>query len=701
MLSIGVDIGGTFTDVAVVEEGGGRTAQGKALTTPEDFLEGVLEALEDAARQMGLPLREVLGRARLFAHGTTITSNVLWTRSGPPVGLLATRGFADQILIMRGIGRVAGLSLAERRHYRATGKPEPLVPRTRIRELAERIDATGAVLAPMDDAEAVAQVRGLIEREGIEALAVGLLWSFRNPVHERRVAALAGREFPGLRVSLSSEVSGRLGEYERTATAVLNAYVGGAMEGYLERLTRRMAREGLRRAPLIVQSNGGLAPAGEVVPIRTVESGPAAGVVGAARLAGELGLPNLIATDVGGTTFKVALIQEGRWELAPETVLAQYHVHVPMVDVVSIGAGGGSIAWEDEGRLRVGPRSAGAAPGPACYGTGGAEPTVTDADLLLGTLNPRNFLGGRIRLDAEAARAAFARRVAPRFFGGDPLEAAAGVREIIDAQMADLIRRETLERGRDPRDFALIAYGGAGPVHACAYAAEAGVSEIVVPYQATVLSAYGAAAGGVRHTLERSLSVRVPGGAEAAAGAFAGLEAEGNGHLERAEVPAGARRVERWVAMRWRRQVHSLAVSFPPGPVTEESLARAAADFAAEYATRYGEGSAYTEAGVEITRFWINALGPSLPAVPAAPPAPLAAARPRGTRPVRWGAEFIETAIHDGPSLPPGAAVEGPAVIEHPGTTVALPPGARAVVDAAGHTHIRLEALPPRPEKKA
>ncbi|MBI2131899.1 MAG: hydantoinase/oxoprolinase family protein [Candidatus Tectomicrobia bacterium] len=291
MFSIGVDIGGTFTDVAVVEEGRERAVAGKALTTPEDFLQGVLDALEDAARQMGLPLRGLLQDAQLLAHGTTITSNVLWTRSGPPVGLLATRGFADQILIMRGIGRVAGLSLAERRHYRTTDKPEPLVPRKRIRELAERVDSAGAALVPLDEAEARAQIRDLTEREGIEALAVGLLWSFRNPAHERQVAALAGREFPGLRVSLSSEVSGRLGEYERTATAVLNAYVGGAMEGYLERLTQRLAQEGLRRPPLIVQSNGGLTPAGEVVPVRTVESGPAAGVVGAARLAGELGRP--------------------------------------------------------------------------------------------------------------------------------------------------------------------------------------------------------------------------------------------------------------------------------------------------------------------------------------------------------------------------------------------------------------------------
>ncbi|MDA1000109.1 MAG: hydantoinase/oxoprolinase family protein, partial [bacterium] len=419
MYQIGIDIGGTFTDAAVTGPNGGRAILAKSPSTPGDYLQGVVAALEDAARQLGLPLRELLSGASLLAHSTTVTSNVLWTRTGPRVGLIATGGFGDQILIMRGIGRVAGLSLAERRHYRRTDKPEPLVPRKRIREMDERIDATGEVIVPLDEGKARAALRSLAREDKIEALAVGLLWSFRNPVHEKRIKALAAEEIPGIPVSLSSEVSGRLGEYERTATAVLNAYVAGAMEGYLEQLLDRLRKEGLRQPPLIVQSNGGLTPIDRVMPIQTVESGPAVGVVGAARLSKELGKPNLIATDVGGTTFKVAHIQEGRWELADETVLTKYHVHVPMVEVSSIGAGGGSIAWEDGGRLRVGPRSAGAVPGPACYGTGGEAPTVTDADLLLGVLNPENFLGGQIHLDADAARRAFEKEIAPRFFDGD------------------------------------------------------------------------------------------------------------------------------------------------------------------------------------------------------------------------------------------------------------------------------------------
>jgi len=691
-LSIGIDIGGTFTDAAVVEEGGGRAVLAKSPTTPSDYLEGVMAALEEAARQLGMELRALLEGADLLAHSTTVTSNVLWERSGPRVGLIATRGFADQILIMRGIGRVAGLSLAERRHYRKTDKPEPLVPRRRIREAAERIDAAGEILVPLDEAGARAALRALIGEERAEALAVGLLWSFLNPAHERRLRELAAEEAPGVGVSLSSEVSGRLGEYERTATAVINAYVSPAMAGYLERLSARLAEGGLGRPPLIVQSNGGLTPARQVVPVRTVESGPAVGAVGAARLAEELARPNLIATDVGGTTFKVALIQEGRWDLADETVLGQYHVHVPMVDVVSIGAGGGSIAWEDQGRLRVGPRSAGAAPGPACYGAGGEEPTVTDADLLLGFLNPAFFLGGRIPLDPAAARRAFERRIAPRFFGGDPLLAAAGVREIIDSQMADLIRKETLERGRDPRDFALLAYGGAGPLHACAYAAEAGIEEVIVPYYATVLSAYGSAAGGARYTLERSLSAAPPEGAERVRQAYGELEEEGAALLEGAGVPPARRRFERWCAMRWRRQVHSLAVPFPEGPAGPAALEEAAARFAGLYAARYGEGAAYTEAGVEITRLWVNALGPSLPLQRAGAPAARRGAAPKGARRVLWGggAGWAETPLFDGPSLAEGAELAGPAVIEHPGTTIALPPGARAVVDGAGHTHIRL-----------
>ncbi|MEE9255935.1 MAG: hydantoinase/oxoprolinase family protein, partial [bacterium] len=325
MYNIGIDIGGTFTDAAVVERGGGRAILAKSPSTPGDYLEGVMAALEDAAAQLGLSLGELLGAADLLAHSTTVTSNVLWTRSGARVGLIATRGFGDQILIMRGIGRVAGLSLAERRHYRRTDKPAPIVPRSRIAEVAERVDASGEAIVSLDEAGAREAIRKLVKEHKAEALAAGLLWSFRNPVHERRLKEIAAEEAPGVTVSLSSEVSGRLGEYERTATAVLNAYVGREMEGYLERLIARLKEAGFARAPLIVQSDGGLTPPERVIPVRTVESGPAVGVVGAARLSGELSKPKLIATDVGGTTFKVALVEDGRWGLADETVIAQYH----------------------------------------------------------------------------------------------------------------------------------------------------------------------------------------------------------------------------------------------------------------------------------------------------------------------------------------------------------------------------------------
>jgi len=693
MYSIGIDIGGTFTDVAVAERAGRRAVLAKAPSTPGDYLEGVMAALEDAAAQLGTGLRELLGATDLVAHSTTVTSNVLWTRSGARVGLIATRGFGDQILIMRGIGRVAGLSLAERRHYRRTDKPPPLVPRSRINEVAERMDSTGEAVVPLDEASGRAAIRKLVDEHRIEALAVGLLWSFRNPAHEERLRDLAAEEAPDIPVSLSSKVSGRLGEYERTATAVLNAYVGGEMAGYLDHLTEQLTSAGFERTPLIVQSDGGLTPPDRVVPVHTVESGPAAGVAGAARLSGELAKPKLIATDVGGTTFKVALVEEGRWDLADETVITQYHVFVPMVDVVSIGAGGGSIAWEDEGRLRVGPRSAGARPGPACYGTGGEEPTVTDADLLLGVLNPENFLGGRIRLDREAALRVFEKNVAPRFFGGDAAEAASGVRTIIDAQMADLIRRTTLERGSDPREFAILAYGGAGPAHACAYAAEAGIGEVIVPYHATVLSAFGAAAAGVRYTLERSLTAFLPDGAKSIAEGFSDLESEGTNMLERAGVPGGEHCFERWCAMRWRRQVHSLRVPFPQGKIEAAALEQVSKDFAAEYVLRYGEGSAYTKAGIEMTRIWIDARGPSLPSQNVRAPEKTFLAKPESARRVHWGPKtgWQDTPIFGGPTLPEGAIVEGPAIIEHPGTTIVLPTGAEALVDEAGHTRIHLD----------
>lgn len=690
-LVIGLDIGGTFTDLALLDPETADVAVVKAPTTPRDLWAGARVALESAAAARGLSLRDLLARTVKLVHGTTVTTNVLFNRDGARVGLIATRGFGDQILIMRAKGRVAGLSLAERRHFRATNKPEPIVDRPFIEEVAERIDHKGAVITPLAAAEAEAAVDRLIAR-GVDAIAVCFLWSFKNPAHERLLGDLIRSRHPRVFLSLSSDLSPVVGEYERTATTVLNCYVGPAISGYLARLRAETEGAGLAAPPLILQSHGGAVHPDEVVPIQTVESGPAAGVLGAKFLADLLGMSNVIATDMGGTTFKVGLISDGAWFAAPEAVVGQFEIQIPMVDVISIGAGGGSIAANDGGRLRVGPQSAGAEPGPACYGKGGEAPTVTDADLLLGYLNPDFFLGGEIPLDAGRAAAAVRRHVADPLFGGDLHAAALGIRRVADAQMADLIRKATIERGYDPRDFVLMAYGGAGPAHCCAFAEEAGLDRVVVPFAATVYSAFGAAVAEVRMSRKRSAPLYLPADPAAVAGIYRGLEAEVAAALGRQGVPPTAVSLERWVEMRYRRQMHVIRVPAPAGDLDGPALDRVAADFEALYARLYGASAAYREAGMEMITYGVDAAAkthqPELPSLPPAGPDPSPARV--GSRRIRWarGRGPEETPVYRGEDLRPGNVLHGPAIAEYRGTTLVVPAGWRADVDRYRNAHL-------------
>lgn len=687
MYTIAVDIGGTFTDVFVADEASGRSFASKALTTPSDLQQGVMRGLESAAETAGVAMRDLLARASRFVHATTQSTNAIFSFTGARTAVLATRGFGDTLTIMRATGRVAGLSVFERHHYRATQKPRMLADERDIFEIVERIDYKGKVVTPLDEAGVRAAVRTIAQR-GYRAIAVGFLFSHKNPAHERRVRDIVREEAPDLYVSLSSEVAPVIGEYERSATALFNAYVGPIIEGYLARLEGALREAGLRQKLLVVQANGGVATTAQTVPILTVESGPAAGVVGAATLAERLGCKNVIATDVGGTTFKVAVIENGRWSYAKETVLNQYQLRLPMIDVASIGAGGGSIAWVDGPRLRIGPQSASADPGPACYGQGGTEPTVTDADVVLGYLSPDNFLGGRMRLDREAAERAIAERIAKPLFGGDVLAAAAGIRTVVDSQMADLIRKSTLERGYDPRDFVMMAYGGAGPGHAASYGADIGMKRIIIPFHATVHSAYGAALSDVRFSLTHSDPMVLPVDPTSIEAIFRRMEAEGAALLADADVPERSREFRRWVEARFRRQVHTLRIPVP-AKVDASTIGKIPCAFEAEYERLFGPGSALREAGVELLTFGVDAVGIVRPPdEEAAPKGELG--KPSGRRPA-WcprARQMVETPVYEGPSLPPGARIAGPAIIEHPGTTIVVLAGQEAEIDRWRNTHI-------------
>ncbi|HVF63111.1 MAG TPA: hydantoinase/oxoprolinase family protein [Casimicrobiaceae bacterium] len=691
MYTLAVDIGGTFTDVVVIDDDSGATYAGKSLTTAGDLQRGVLDGLADAAGSVGIDVRSLLASTDRMVHATTQSSNAVFSYTGARTAVLATRGFGDTLMIMRATGRVAGMSVFERHHYRATQKPRLLVDERDIFEVPERIDHVGKIVEPLDE-DSVRKIAAKIRAGGYEAVAVAFLFSHKNPSHERRAGELLARELPGVYLSLSADVAPVMGEYERSATALFNAYVGPVIESYIDRLERTLAAAGLKQKLLIVQANGGVATASQTVPIFTIESGPAAGVVGAARLAATLGYPNVIATDVGGTTFKVAIVEQGRWSYSRETILNQYQLRLPMIDVASIGAGGGSIAWVDGRRLRIGPHSASSSPGPACYGMGGEEPTVTDADVVLGYLSPDRFLGGRMKLHGDRAASAIKRRIADPLFNGDVLAAAAGIRQVIDSQMADLIRKSTLERGYDPRDFVMMAYGGAGPVHAASYGAEAGVREIVVPFLATVHSAYGAAVSDVRFSLQHSHPLVLPADPETIERIYATMESEGTKRLDEADVPKARQRHERWVEARFRRQVHNLRVAVP-ACIDEPALGVIAERFAHEYDRLFGKGAALSDAGIELVNYGVDSIGEASQVdAPAWSGDGSSAAR---THRMTWcpvNRVMQSTPIYDGPALPAKAQIAGPAIIEHPGTTIVVLTGQSARIDTLRHTHISLGA---------
>ena len=688
MYTLSVDIGGTFTDIVVFDEAKGRTVVGKALTTPVDLRKGVMACLEQAASDMSMPLQNLLGETHRFVHATTQSSNAIFAFAGAKTAVVTTRGFGDTLTIMRATGRVAGLSVFERYHYRATEKPRMLVDERDIFEVAERMDYAGRGITKLDEKE-MRNIARTIKARGYQAVAVAFLFSHKSNAHEKRAREILKEENPDVYVTISSEVAPVLGEYERSATALFNAYVGPVIENYLEGMVSTLGETGLRCKPLIAQSNGGLATPAQTIPIFTVESGPAAGVVGSAYLANQLGVPNVIATDVGGTTFKVAVIEGGKWTYSKETILNQYQLRLPMIDVVSIGAGGGSIAWVDNGRLRIGPMSASADPGPACYGFGGERPTVTDADLVLGHLSADKFLGGRMKLDVGAASAAIHEHVAVPLFNGDVIAAAAGIRRVVDSQMADLIRKTTLQRGHDPRAFALMAFGGSGPVHAASYGADLGMSEIIIPFNASVHSAYGSALSDVRFSLRYSDPLTLPVEPARLENLYTPMEKSGDKLLTDADVAQADRRFERWVEARYRRQVHTVRVRVPGRLDSVASVDGIATAFEAEYERLFGPGSALKDAGIEMVDYGVDAIG--IVAKPsAAKQTGGSCTTPRLRRktfcPVING--MVDTPIYDGAGLPAGATLSGPAVIEHPGTTIVLHTGHKARIDEFGNTRI-------------
>lgn len=681
---IGTDTGGTFTDCVVIDDKSGIYYD-KAPTTPADLTQGVIKSIENVADLMGVSLEDLLGSTEVFGHGTTAALNALISRRGAKVGLITTKGHEDAILIGRVHQKVAGLREAEITRVSKLDKADPLVPRTLIKGVTERVDCIGEVVVPLDEEEARTSIEDLASR-GVQAIAVCLLWSFANPSHEQKLKQIIRNNHPSIFVTVSSELVPIMGEYERTATTVINAYIGTIISNYVMKLNEALKKRKLSRPLFMMQSGGGVLPAAEAKEkaVLIVSSGPVGGLVASAVLGQELGYENIITTDMGGTSFDVGLIVGVQPQFARAPTLEKYHVLTPTLDVISIGAGGGSIATVEpqSGILRVGPDSAGADPGPVCYDFGGTEPTVTDADLVLGRLNPDFFLGGRMKVNKDKALAAIKEKIADPF-NMDVIQAAHGIISIVDSHMGDLVRKVSLERGYDPRDFVLFAFGGGGPTHVGSFGKELGASIAVISTHASVFSALGIAQSDVIRFYAKSEPVVLPADLGRMVEIFSLLakaaweELEDTGFREKEIALAYA------MDMRYRQQTHEVRVPLQPEELTTEGFEGVVKRFEAIYERIFGMGTGYREAGIEVNTFRVTGIGKISRPVPTkhkrGPEEPGQALK--GRRQVFFKETFSLTNIYDANKLKPGNCITGPAIIEGVSTTVVVHPGQVVRVD--------------------
>lgn len=691
-LTIGVDIGGTFTDCVVAFDDG-RIIGGKSPTTPHDRSQGFFSAIDRVAEKLSLPLATLMARCRRLVHGTTTGTNAIVSRDGAEVGLITTKGHGDALFMMRGSGRTAGLPADELLNISETDKPQPLIPRHRVREIPERIDVDGDEIVPLDEAAVIAAARELAA-DGVDAIAISFLWSVKNPAHEQRAVELVRQALPELFVTCGSSLVGTMGEYERTTTTVMNAYIGPLMLRYISAIETGAQQRGYDREVLFAQCGGGAITGKEAreAPIRTVQSGPVAGIVATERLAARICEPNVLAADMGGTTFDVSVIRAGEPLERSTSLFQRLELALPMFDVESIGAGGGSIAWVDEsGRLNVGPKSAGADPGPACYGRG-EQATTTDADVVLGLIDPEKFLGGRMSIDPERAAAAIGRI-------GDQLglglhATAAGISRIVDARMADLIRRMSVMRGFDPRQFCCFAFGGGGPVHAAAVAREAGVGRVIVPMPVTAAlwSAVGAATADIVHVLQSPQTFEEPFDVGKLQAEFEQMEVRALQQLHSEGFDADRIALTRRIRMKYAMQVHDVEVPVDPSDLEQAGPDELIRRFGEIYENLFGVGSGFREGGVEITGFQVRARGETektdFAALDNAEVLESAAAE----RNIYWGEieQFTPTPVWEighGQSIPP---LVGPALVQLPDSVVVIRPGQSAEMDELGNIIIHI-----------
>jgi 5-oxoprolinase (ATP-hydrolysing) len=687
---VGLDIGGTFTDFVLFDHERGTLALHKRLTTPDDPAEGALHGLHELLAREGLHTSDLA----TLLHGTTLVTNAIIERRGSSTGLLTTRGFRD-VLEMGHEQRYDIYDLFLR-------YPDPIVPRRHRLEVDERLDAAGEILTPLDPGTIDPLVDALVD-DGVQALAIAFLHAYRNPSHERLAAERIRARHPQLHLSLSSDVVPEIREYERTNTTACNAYVQPLIDHYLDRLESELAASGFRgRFSLMLSSGAAAAPAtARRYPIRLLESGPAGGAIATAYLGARAGLRDLLAFDMGGTTAKAALIQDGRPNVAAAMEAGRVHrfkrgsglpIRAPVVDMIEIGAGGGSIARRDAlGLLKVGPESASADPGPACYGLGGVDATVTDAALVLGYYDPSYFLGGTMHLDHAASHAA-CHRLGERF-GMNAIDTAWGIHRIVCENMAGAARVHIIEQGHDPRRFPLLAFGGAGPAHASRVARILGAHEVLIPPVSGVASALGFLVAPVAHEIVRSYPMPFDRFDHAAiAQVMADLEREARAVLAEAGVASEDVSIERSVEARLIGQFHEIVIPLPDGAIDAATGALLTAAFERAYEAAY---HTVLPGYRPMAMGWrLRAVGPA-PHVPLAGSSFAATATPKGQRDAYFpeAGGFTPTPVYDRAALPAGAVIPGPVIVEEREATTIVAPGDTLSVDAVGNLRIRIHEV--------
>jgi N-methylhydantoinase A len=696
---LGVDVGGTFTDAVLISEETGNINIAKVLSTPKDPSIGFLEVVSQILAKAGATARNIL----YLVHGTTVATNALIEGKNPKTAFVTTKGFRDLLEI----GRQVRPSLYDV-HFQ---KLRPLVPRDLCFEVPERLDASGRVLTKLDETELIRIARRL-KKEKIGSVAICFLHSYLNPAHEQKAKDLLQKHAPQATPSISSSICPEFREYFRASTTVVNACVKPVVEKYLHGIETQLKRQGTKAELLIMQSNGGVLTFEQAAerPVYMVESGPAAGVIAANFIAGKLGFKDVVSFDMGGTTAKAGLILDGRPKITKEYEVGAearpgagqsrgsgYPIRTPVIDLVEIGAGGGSIAWVDQGGvLRVGPQSAGADPGPICYRRGGENATITDANLVLGRINPDYFLGGGMTLDVNGATEGIHKRCAEPL-GLDTTAAANGIVEIANAAMVNALRLTTVRRGYDPRELVMVAFGGAGPLHANRLCAEMQIPRLIVPLSPGTASALGLLTTDIRHEFSRTRIMRGDhADADAIERIFATMEDEGLDLLNKEGIRPERMRFLREIEMRYRGQSYELAVLCDPRPLNAENLASVCSRFHSEYERAYGRG--YPEELIELVNYRVTAVGtiPHPPLRKISHQGHNVKQAQKGTRKVFFpeSGGFIKTAVYDRYQLERDHRFSGPAVVEEMDSNTLIHPGFDAEVDSFGNLLISASGGP-------